>query len=33
LGFEPALTHHTAKITPIVTLDEIVEFEKDVVGE
>jgi ABC-type Fe3+-hydroxamate transport system substrate-binding protein len=33
LGFEPVLTHHTAKITPIVALEEIVKFAKDVVGE
>lgn len=33
LGFEPLLTHHTAKITPVVTLEEILAFAKDVVGE
>ena len=33
LGFEPLLTHHTAKITPVVTLEEMLVFAKSVVGE
>ena len=33
LGCEPILTHHTAKITPVVTLKETLEFAKQVVKE
>ncbi|MHA2394511.1 MAG: DUF3303 domain-containing protein [Promethearchaeota archaeon] len=33
LGFGPVLTHHTAKITPVVTLEETLEFAKNVVEE
>ncbi len=33
LGVEPVLTHHTAKITPVVTLEETLEFARKVVGE
>ena len=28
LGFGPILTHHTAKITPVVTLGETLEFAR-----
>lgn len=31
LGADPVLTHHTAKITPVVTLKETLEFAKKVV--
>jgi L-rhamnose mutarotase len=30
LGFGPVLTHHTAKITPVATLEETLEFAKNV---
>jgi hypothetical protein len=30
LDVEPLLTHHTAKITPVVTLEEILAFAKSV---
>jgi hypothetical protein len=33
LGVEPVLTHHTAKITPVVTLEQTLEFARQVVGE
>jgi hypothetical protein len=33
LGVEPVLTHHTAKITPVVTLEETLEFARTVVRE
>jgi hypothetical protein len=33
LGAEPVLTHHTAKITPVVTREEMLEFARKVVGE
>jgi L-rhamnose mutarotase len=33
LGYSPLLTHHTAKITPVVTLEETLEFSKNVVAE
>ena len=33
LGVGPVLTHHTAKITPVVTLEETLEFARKVVGE
>ena len=33
LGVEPVLTHHTAKITPVVTLQETLEFARKVVRE
>ena len=33
LGFGPVLTHHTAKITPVVTLEETLEFARNVVEE
>ena len=33
LGFSPLLTHHTAKITPVVTLEETLEFARNVVEE
>ncbi len=33
LGVGPVLTHHTAKITPVVTLEEMLEFARKVVGE
>jgi hypothetical protein len=33
LGIGPVLTHHTAKITPVVTLKEILEFAKSVTRE
>ena len=33
LGVGPVLTHHTAKITPVVTLKETLEFARKVVGE
>ena len=33
LGVDPVLTHHTAKITPVVTLEETLEFARKVVGE
>ena len=33
LGVEPVLTHHTAKITPVATLEEMLEFTRSVVGE
>lgn len=33
LGAEPLLTHHTAKITPVVTLEQTLEFAKQVVEE
>ena len=31
LGFGPLLTHHTAKITPVATLEETLEFARNVV--
>jgi L-rhamnose mutarotase len=31
LGFAPLLTHHTAKITPVVSLEETLEFARRVV--
>jgi hypothetical protein len=31
LGFGPLLTHHTAKITPVVSLEETLEFARRVV--
>ena len=31
LGVSPVLTHHTAKITPVVTLEETLEFARNVV--
>ena len=33
LSIEPVLTQHTAKITPVVTLEETLEFARTVVGE
>ena len=33
LGVGPVLTHHTAKITPVVTLEETLEFARTVVEE
>ena len=33
LGFGPLLTHHTAKITPVVTLEETLKFARNVVEE
>lgn len=33
LGVGPVLTHHTAKITPVVALEETLEFARKVVGE
>ena len=33
LSVEPVLTHHTAKITPVVTLEETLEFARKVVKE
>ena len=33
LSIEPVLTHHTAKITPVVTLEETLEFARKVVKE
>jgi hypothetical protein len=33
LGARPVLTHHTAKITPVVTLEETLKFAKSVVEE
>ena len=33
LGVGPLLTHHTAKITPVVTLEETLEFARNVVEE
>jgi hypothetical protein len=33
LGVGPILTHHTAKITPVVTLEETLEFARNVVEE
>lgn len=33
LGFGPVLTHHTAKITPVVTLEETLEFARNVIEE
>ena len=33
LGVGPVLTHHTAKITPVVTLQETLEFARKVVEE
>jgi len=33
LGVDPLLTHHTAKITPVVTLEETLDFARTVVGE
>jgi L-rhamnose mutarotase len=33
LGFGPVLTHHTAKITPVVTLEETVAFARSVIEE
>ena len=33
LGVGPVLTHHTAKISPVVTLEETLEFARTVVGE
>ena len=33
LGVDPVLTHHTAKITPVVTLEETLEFAKKVIGK
>jgi hypothetical protein len=29
----PVLTHHTAKITPVVTLEETLEFARGVIEE
>lgn len=31
LGVSPVLTHHTAKMTPVVTLEETLEFARNVV--
>ena len=31
LGFGPLLTHHTAKITPVVSYQETIDFAKSVV--
>jgi hypothetical protein len=33
LGVDPVLTHHTAKITPVVTLAQTLEFARNVVKE
>ena len=33
LGADPILTHHTAKITPVVTYEETLEFARNVVKE
>ena len=33
LGVGPVLTHHTAKISPVVTLEETLEFARTVVEE
>ncbi len=33
LGVKPVLTHHTAKITPVVTVEEMLEFARKVVGK
>ena len=33
LGYGPILTHHTAKITPVVTYEETLEFARNVVAE
>jgi adenosine/AMP kinase len=33
LGVDPVLTHHTAKITPVVTLTQTLEFARNVVKE
>lgn len=33
LGVDPLLTHHTAKITPVVTLAQTLEFARNVVKE
>ena len=33
LGVGPILTHHTAKITPVATLEETLEFARNVVEE
>ena len=33
LGARPILTHHTAKITPVVTLEETLEFARGVIEE
>jgi muconolactone delta-isomerase len=33
LSSEPILTHHTAKITPVVTLEETLEFARKVTEE
>jgi hypothetical protein len=33
LGAEPILTHHTARITPVVTLEQTLEFARQVVKE
>ncbi len=33
LGVDPVLTHHTAKITPVVTVEEMLKFARKVVGE
>jgi hypothetical protein len=33
LGVGPILTHHTAKITPVVSLEETLEFARNVIEE
>lgn len=33
LGAEPILTHHTARITPVVTLEQTLDFAKQVVED
>ena len=33
LGVGPLLTHHTAKITPVVSLEETLEFARNVIEE
>ena len=33
LSVDPVLTHHTAKITPVVTLEETLEFARNVIEE
>ena len=33
LSIDPLLTHHTAKITPVATLEETLEFARKVVKE
>jgi hypothetical protein len=33
LGVDPVLLHHTAKVTPVVGKEEILEFARKVVGE